>query len=137
VSRWPLVLGACGAILVAALVIHAVGAGDGRRSTKTHRTSGIQGVVKNGGCSSADASSCVFAPVAANQRVLRESDERLVKEFRSGSDGSFRVELRPGRYIIEPGPDPERKLGFGTPVTVAVPKSRFVKVIIAYENGQA
>ena len=128
---------ACGLVLLVALAGYAlVVRNSGSESDSTSVKSGVRGVVKDGGCGSADSDSCVFEPVAANQRVVRANDEKLVKEFRSESDGSFQVELPPGEYIIEPGPDPDKEVGFGKPVLVEVPQAGFTEVTIVYENGR-
>jgi hypothetical protein len=134
--RRLLLLGTCAAVILAglaALAAYGLGASedDGAKAAK----SGLRGVVLLVDCPFADSDSCVRNPVAATQRVRRASDEGLIEEFRSDSDGSFRVALRPGRYIIEGASG-----GFGgeipgsvTPLYVTVPKSGYKYVRIVYQ----
>src|SRR5439155_5540282 len=61
--------------------------------------SGIRGIVGLGGCRPGDGE-CFFRPGVASQCVVRFSDGRVVKEFTSQEDGSFKVGLPPGKYIL-------------------------------------
>lgn len=132
-----LILGTCAAVVLAGLAaLGTYGLGwnqdDGAPAVK----SGLWGVVLFVDCVTADSDSCVREPVAGTQRVLRQSDERLVKDFRSNSNGSYRVALQPGRYIVT-----GLSGGFGgeisgsvKPLYVVVSKSRFKYQRIIYRS---
>jgi len=133
-----LFLGACAAVIIAALTAYALVLREHERApSATSSKSGLRGIVILYGCSSADNDSCLSKPIAATQIVRREPDETRVKEFRSESDGSFRVALRPGRYIIEDGSH-QNLGGYLSPIYgVVVPKSGFRYMRIVYDTPRA
>ena len=65
--------------------------------------------------------------------VRRYSDDRVVKEFRSDEDGSFRVGLAPGRYVVE-GKREQSVGGILRPTYVSVQKDRLGYRQIVYES---
>jgi hypothetical protein len=77
---------------------------------------------------------CPDAPYEASIRVRRESG-KLVKTVRSGKDGRFRVNLAPGRYVLEPLSPNEGAPPYAGPVTVRVRAHVFTPVTITYDSG--
>jgi hypothetical protein len=77
------------------------------------------------------------SPYQATIRVLTDCEDRkLVKTFRTRSDGSFKVHLRPGRYILDPQPgDPDSRATAVKRHRVTVKKKRFVYVQIYFDGG--
>ena len=65
---------------------------------------------------------------------VRLRDGTLVKTFRPGRDGHFRVPLPPRRYIIDPGDHYTVEAGFGR---VTVRPGRFTRHRIVYWTGIA
>jgi hypothetical protein len=97
-------------------------------------TSGLRGVVVLGRClHGADKLPCSFEPMAATQVVRRYSDDRVITEFQSAADGSFRVALSPGRYIFE-GSRGQDVGGFLRPTYISVPAKRFGYERLIYET---
>ncbi|HYZ18135.1 MAG TPA: hypothetical protein VE615_01200 [Gaiellaceae bacterium] len=77
---------------------------------------------------------CPERPLSARQRVVRTADSQLVKEFQSGEDGSFEVDLDPGAYVIEAVPN-QGFVGRLEPADVVVPDSGFATVRLFYDTG--
>src|SRR5438094_6608849 len=75
-------------------------------------------------------------PTVGLQRIYRGSDpeERLplVKKFRSKRDGTFRVSLPTGQYLILEDPKSPAQ-GSNNPVPVTVREGEFVEVNLYYE----
>jgi hypothetical protein len=68
----------------------------------------------------------------ARIRVVRVRGRELVRTFRSGAGGRFRIRLAPGRYMLEP-----QSFGIAraTPISVNVSAHRFRYVRIDYDSG--
>ena len=123
------------AVLAVVLTAFGLGVGlDRNRSSENDATAGLRGVVLLSGCVTADNDSCSSEPIAATQIVRRWTNSRFVKKFRSNSDGSFRVGLRPGRYFIERAPGQDTGGGLLSPKAVVVPMSGFAYVKIVYQD---
>ena len=123
------------AFVAAALVAVAAQAllNDGDRGTSSART-GLRGVVVLARCRhGADKLPCSFEPIAATQVVRRYSDDQVIREFRSAADGSFRLSLASGRYIVE-GRSGQQVGGFLRPTYVSVPPKRFGFERLIYET---
>ena len=78
---------------------------------------------------------CAPRPLAARLRIRRTggSTGRVV---RSGSDGRFRVSLRPGRYILTPLAQPGSPFPRPGPAqTVTVRAGLFTRVTVTYDTG--
>ena len=73
------------------------------------------------------------APYAATLRVERASDLKVIAETKADANGSFRVALAPGDYVLQP-------LG-GAPLPTAptqefmVSAGRFTTVRVDYDSG--
>jgi hypothetical protein len=128
-ARLLLILGLAAALGVTVLAVSVLAGGGGE--------SGIRGVVVTG-CirPPPPLTRCPETRVSAAQRVLRSSEGRLtlVKQFRSKEDGSFKVELAPGRYVIEPLPDQDFA-GRLQPTEANVEESKFTPVRLFYDTG--
>ena len=93
--------------LGAALVLTASACGgraDEGDSTDEHESSGISGVADvDAGCPpSPDATACPRRPLRARLRFVRQDHHAPEVEVRTGEDGTFTVELPPGRYEVVP-----------------------------------
>jgi len=80
-----------------------------------------------------EASPCLVAYEA--RLVILDSDGRPVAETSSGPDGTFRVELPPGDYVVQPAPggDPFPRAEARSVTVVAGEMS---EVEIDYERGR-
>jgi hypothetical protein len=72
-------------------------------------------------------------PYQATIRILREPARKLTTTARSGTDGTFRVRLAPGRYLLEP--QSGRPFPTSRPQTVTVHPHRYTSVTIRYDSG--
>ena len=59
-------------------------------------------------------------------------DGAVVETVNTGEDGSFRVALAPGRYILS---SEAEGLQFLTPVTVTVRAHEFTEVMLTFDSG--
>ena len=96
--------------------------------------SGVQGEVRIGPVNPVEQPGVPNdAPYAATLRIARASDGKVVAETRSGADGSYRVALAPGRYVLQPVN--------GTPLPIAqsqeftVSAGQFTTVRVDYDSG--
>jgi hypothetical protein len=125
-SRLSLVLAL---LALAATLLLAAGCGE-----KAATDSGVQGEVRIGPINPVERPGVQNdAPYAATLRIKRASDGKLVTETRSAADGSFRVALPPGDYILEPVN--------GAPLPIAQPQDftvvpgEFTTVPVVYDSG--
>jgi hypothetical protein len=98
--------------------------------------SGIEGRVTIGPtCPVVRADSpCPDRPYAAEIRVVAASGEEVAR-VRSGEDGRFRVDLRPGTYTLVPEGSSAKGPPHAEPETVTVSQGRYTQVSIAYDSG--
>jgi hypothetical protein len=66
---------------------------------------------------------------------IEDTSGQLVAETTSDANGSYRVGLRPGTYMIVPLSPPGQTLPRASSVQVDVPSGQFVTVDIAYDSG--
>lgn len=95
---------------------------------------GVEGVVMIGPLCpvSTPDDPCPDRPHQATLRVLDQS-QKTVTEVRSGSDGTFRVGLKPGLYILSPEQgDP---LPTAKELAVRVEEGVWSTVIVRYDTG--
>jgi hypothetical protein len=119
-----LVLGACAAPVT-----------ETTSSAPVDGPSGIVGIVLVGPeCRRPSEASPCLVPYAA-RLVILDPDGRIVGEVTSGSDGTFRLEVPPGDYVIQPSPggDPFPRAEARTVTVVAGEMS---EVEIDYERGR-
>lgn len=97
--------------------------------------SGITGVVLVGPeCRRPSEASPCLVPYRARLVVL-DPDGRVVGEVTSGPDGTFRIELPPGEYVVqpEPGGDPFPRAEARSVTVVAGEMS---EIEVNYERGR-
>ncbi len=122
--------GACIALLVAlGLSLLATACGQ-----KAVTDSGVQGEVRIGPVNPVEQPGVQNdAPYPATLRIKRASDGKVVAETTAGKDGTFRVALPPGAYILEPvNGDP---LPIAQPQDFTVAAGRFTTVRVDYDSG--
>jgi hypothetical protein len=121
--------------LLAAACILALLSGCARSSISGSGDSGVQGRVLVGPTCPVEqaGSACPDRPLATDLEIVRGSD--VVATVHSGSDGSFRVALEPGRYTIRPGENTTGGLPRGTPVGVTVSSHSFASVTVTFDSG--
>lgn len=97
--------------------------------------SGITGIVLVGPeCRRPSEASPCLVPYRA-RLVILDPDGRVVGEVTSGPDGTFRIELPPGEYVVqpEPGGDPFPR---AEARSVTVVSGELSDVEIDYERGR-
>lgn len=123
--------------LSALLVLSAcAGAMDGGGDPSAER-SGVEGRVLAGPTCPVEieASPCPARPVQTKVRVLAASPGNTpVTTFRTEEDGTFRVPLDPGDYLLVPEIEDTGAL-FAKPTTVTVPADGFVQVDVFLDTG--
>lgn len=96
-------------------------------------SSGIEGIVIISPISPVERPGTInFRPYLANITVLNATGE-IVIQFQSRTDGVFRVELKPGIYVLRPesnGVYPRAEEH-----TVTVSKNKFTRILINYDSG--
>jgi hypothetical protein len=96
--------------------------------------SGVQGEVRIGPVQPVEQPGVPNdAPYAATLRIKRATDGKVVAETKSAADGSFRVALAPGDYVLEPlNGDP---LPVAQAQDFTVTAGRFTTVDVEYDSG--
>jgi hypothetical protein len=74
-------------------------------------------------------------PYAATIRVVRRGSDDTVATARSGADGRFSVDLKPGAYTLVPQSPGPLGLPHASALDVTVAAHRFTEVRIAYDTG--
>lgn len=99
--------------------------------------SGIEGRVSIGPVcpASQQGTPCPDDPYQATLIVRDASSGNEVASVRSASDGTFRVELEPGEYVVEPQPTNPVVPPYAEPQTVTVKPEQFTKLDILYDSG--
>lgn len=77
-------------------------------------------------------SPCPDSPYEARIQV-RDSSGKVVVTFISNADGTFRIDVAPGRYTLVP--QSGMPLPHAEPVDVTVVEGRYTRVDIAYDSG--
>ena len=118
-------------IAAVAVALAACGAGAAAPSD-----SGIKGLVLIGPmCPVVQAGvPCPDQPFQAKITV-RKAGGKVVATVRSGTDGRFRVNLAPGRYVLEPLSPNEGAPPYARQTTARVRPHRFTRVKIVYDSG--
>ncbi len=76
--------------------------------------------------------SACLTPYAA-QMVVLDGENKVVARVVSGSDGTFRVDVPPGDYIVTPATTDSYPIA--QPVSVTVVPGQYVTVQINYDTG--
>jgi hypothetical protein len=108
----------------------------GSADDRTERT-GVRGVTDvDGGCPpTRDTETCPRRPLAARLRFVRQDRDAPDVEIRTRADGTFTVELPPGRYEVVPdnltgAPYPQAHR-----MTLEVHKGRFTPLTVMFDSG--
>lgn len=72
-------------------------------------------------------------PYTAFISIMDVSDNRVVATISSGSDGTFRVALRPGRYLVRPRQGSPYPIAHDQEVTVVA--GQYARVLVSYDSG--
>jgi hypothetical protein len=72
-------------------------------------------------------------PYAATISIVRASDNGVVATVSSGSDGTFRVALPPGRYLVRPKQGSPYPIAHEQEVTVVA--GQYAHVLVSYDSG--
>jgi hypothetical protein len=108
------------------------GPGDG-----TDGSSGVTGVTDvDVGCPPApDAGSCPRRPLAAQLRFVRQDHSRPDVVVRTGEDGTFTVDLPPGRYDVVPDNTTGAPYPRAGPTAVEVRQGVVTTLTVAFDSG--
>lgn len=102
-------------------------------SSATKPLSGLTGRVLIGPtCPVQHAGERCERPYQAQIVVFRPRGHRLVKTFRSGRNGRFRVTLAPGRYVLTAAKAGLPRLA---PLSATVRPARFTKLMLVFDTG--
>jgi hypothetical protein len=116
---------------VAGVVSLLLAAGCG---AKTPTDSGVQGQVRIGPVSPVEQPGVPNdAPYAATLRIEGASDLKVISETRSDANGSFRVALAPGRYVLQPVSGAPLPTAPAQEFTVSA--GQFTTVRVDYDSG--
>lgn len=72
-------------------------------------------------------------PYTASISIMRASDNGVVAAITSGSDGTFRVALRPGHYLVRPRQGSPYPIAHDQEVTVVA--GQYAHVLVSYDSG--
>lgn len=99
--------------------------------------SGISGLtVVDIGCPTlTTASSCPTQPIGARLQFTRQDSGVAVVELQTADDGTFTVELPPGRYQILPSNLDGAPLPSAEPLAVDVVDGQFTQLTIQFDSG--
>lgn len=107
----------------------------GNQTPTTTAASGVEGRVLAGPTCPVESaySPCPDRPVETEITVVRESSGAFVKRGMSDSNGDFRIELPPGRYIVSAGGS--SGIGGSQPVMAVVEEGKFTTIEIQIDTG--
>ena len=129
------------AFLGAALVLAAPACGGredrGRSPDEQEQSCGLRGVADvDVGCPpSPDATVCPRRPLAARLRFVRLDHDAPDVEIRTGEDGTFTVELPPGRYEVVPDNLTGAPYPQADRMTVEVRQGTSTRITVAFDSG--
>jgi hypothetical protein len=97
--------------------------------------SGIYGIVTIGPIKPVEREGEInYKPYQATIIIKTEDGLVEIKRFTSNNDGTFKVYLKSGKYILEPLKSNE-PYPIGSPVEVEVKPNQFSEVNISYDTG--
>jgi hypothetical protein len=77
---------------------------------------------------------CADKPYQATLTVLTPSGNK-VNRFTTEADGTFRVNLAPGDYILHPESPGDMGLPYGTEQAFTVVPGQFAQLLVMYDSG--
>jgi hypothetical protein len=127
----PVVIFGSLAVFVLALALSTTGCSCGSQPTLD---SGVQGEVRIGPISPVEQPGVEnSAPYVATLLVKKPSSDKTIAQTVSAADGTFRIFLPPGTYVLEPvNGDP---LPVAAPQEFVVQPGRFTTVRVDYDSG--
>jgi len=127
--------------LVLALLL-AAGCGNAQRqgpdvTPSPALTSGVTGrTMVDGGCPVImESSPCPDRPLAARATVADADNGSVAATATTGDDGSFRIPLPAGRYVIHATNLTGGPLPAAAPVDIDVPPGQFIALTVAFDSG--
>ena len=103
--------------------------------TEEAMNSGIYGIVTIGPIKPVEREGEInFKPYQATIIIKTGDSLAEIERFTSNSNGTFKIYLKPGKYILEPLKSNE-PFPFGKPVEVEVKPSQFIKINISLDTG--
>lgn len=70
--------------------------------------------------------------------VKRAQDKGVVARVRANNDADFTITLKPGKYIVSPGSQPNKKMfirGFAEETPVTVWRGFYTEVVASFDGG--
>jgi len=128
------------AVLGAAFVLAASACGSAINPGSTNgqgRSSGVNGVTNvDVGCPpSPDATSCPRRPLPARLRFTGHDPSATDVEIRTAEDGTFTVELPPGRYEVVPDNLTGTPYPRADHLSVEVREKQFTSITVMFDSG--
>ena len=110
---------------------------EGETPVEKPRGAGVAGVVTLGPrCPAVEAGQeCPDRPYSTRLAIRQRSSGRVVASFSSGSDGSFRLELQPGEYVLEPEQAQVVYAPRADPVRFTVEPGKYSHVVVRFDSG--
>lgn len=97
--------------------------------------SGIYGIVTIGPIKPVEKEGEInYKPYQATIIIKTEDGLKEIEQFTSNIDGTFKVYLKPGKYILEPLKS-NGSFPIGTPVEVEVKSNQFAEIHISFDTG--
>jgi hypothetical protein len=123
-----------GAIILTA---SACGSSTDRGSTKQAQSSGVRGVADvDVGCPpSPDTTPCPRRPLPARLRFVRRDRDAPDVEIRTAEDGTFTVDLPPGRYEVVPDNLTDTPYPQADRMTIEVRQGTITPITVTFDSG--
>lgn len=104
-------------------------------SARTNQTltSGIQGKILLGPTSPVCTVSC-YSPYQADV-IVRDTLGNALTSFHSIGDGTFKITLAPGTYILDPQEKTKKPFPYAGQQTASVTANTFTQITIIYDTG--
>ena len=76
---------------------------------------------------------CADKPYQATLQVQTADGQKTITQFTTGADGTFKVDVAPGNYVVVPVSTSRLPRGSSQPVTVE--KNKFTTVSVTFDSG--
>ena len=98
--------------------------------------SGVTGIVRVGPMCPVvqEGVDCPDSPLEADLEV-RDAAGTVIARGRSGADGSYRIALPAGMYVLHPLSPSEAGLPFASPIPFEVQEGAWVELDVQYDSG--